>query len=102
MDPELTQRKPVQAAETSRKSSGRKRRLSEVMPELRARIQPLFHRGVSVERIGEDLDVSPVQLLEHVVREYVGAKHPGPFVVRKPVGSETVREFKMFRQGGAA
>lgn len=86
----------AQGAETAtRKRGARTRRLSEVMPELRSRITPLFSRGVPVERIAEDLDVSPLQLLEHVVREYSGARHPGPFVVRKDAKSETtVRAFR--------
>lgn len=78
---EITQTQGAQSPETKDKRSGRNRRLSGVMPELRDRIQPLFHRGVAVERIAEDLDVSPLQLLEHVVRVYCGAKQPGPFLM---------------------
>lgn len=94
----------AQAEQNKRNKSGGKRRITELLPVVRSSIQPYFHRGLTVERIAEelDLDVSPVQLLEHVVRVYTGAKHPGPaMVVRKPATREiSVREFK--RISGAA
>lgn len=80
----------LKVVEAKAKPTGaRQRRLSGVMPELRDRIQPLFHRGVAVERIAEDLDVSPLQLLEHVVRVYCGAKQPGPILVTARVGAQS-------------
>jgi hypothetical protein len=81
----------AQVAKNAANKGGRKRRITELFPEQRASIQPYFHRGLTVERIAEELelDVSPVQLLEHVVRVYTGAKHPGPAAVtRKPDARE--------------
>lgn len=92
---------PAQSAETTTKKAGaRKRRISELMPELRERITPLFARGVAVERIAEELGIEnpPVQILEHVFRDIAGVRHPGPYMMRKGARSEsgpmTVSEFK--------
>lgn len=91
-------RRSPQRAEDAGKKSGRLRRITEMFPEHRELITPLFHRGLTVERIAEELEINiePGQLLEHVVRDYVGAKHPGLELVRKGPQSETrmtVHEF---------
>lgn len=88
-----------QEAEPERRKR-RARRISDVMPTLRERITPLFDRGVSVDRLAVDLGIPPVQVLEHVVREYAGAKHPGPVLIeRRPVASgvSSVRAFRQTR-----
>jgi len=77
-----TQRRGPQLADSATNKPRRKRRLSELLPGVRQRITPWFDAGVDAERIANDLNVSPVQVLEHVVRDYVGARHPGPIAMK--------------------
>lgn len=78
----------MQPVDIKPEKKGRKRRLSELLPETRAHIVPYFRRGIPVERIADDFEVAPLQILEHVVRDAVGAKHPGSGLARKPPASE--------------
>jgi hypothetical protein len=108
MKEERPKRRPPQRIEGTRNKTGRKRRIYEVLPELRERIKPLFDRGMTVERIAEELNIDgpPWMVLEHVVRENTGAKHPGPYLTRRPAqvaqsstdSAPTVRQFKVMRQ----
>jgi biotin operon repressor len=47
----------------------RRKRLSQLMPELRRRIPALFDLGCSAERIGDDLGTSRADVLEELISD---------------------------------
>ncbi len=59
----------AQAVETKRKSGGRARSISRLLPEVRKSIPSLFDRHVPAERVGEQFSVSKTDVLEELIRD---------------------------------
>lgn len=75
-----TQHSAPQVVAAQRKSTGRKRRISQILPQLRQQIPTLFDYGMPAERIAEQFDISKTEILEEMVRDTRGLlmrKGPG-------------------------
>jgi hypothetical protein len=54
------------------KTTGRKRRISQILPQLRQQIPMLFDHGMPAERLAEQFDISKAEILEDMIRDTRG------------------------------
>lgn len=57
-------------------TGGKRRRISQLHPELRREIPALFDRGMAAERIGEQFALPTLQIIEEVVRDMRMSRRP--------------------------
>lgn len=69
MTPQRQQPATGQIADNNRSSSGRKKRLSQILPELRERIPGLFDKDVPAERLAEQFSINKTEILEEMIRD---------------------------------
>jgi hypothetical protein len=63
------QRLGPQAVQSAAQTAGRKRRIRQIMPDLRDRIPGLFDADVLAERLAETFSVSKTEILEDMIRD---------------------------------